>query len=166
MQVPFTQLPDDARLWVYALDRELSDNEVERATQTLDAFVADWASHNEPVNGAYEIVDGRFIVMAGYCADGVSGCSTDSSVRVIKQIESDLGINAFDRTLVFFRNGGGAVVAVARGEFKNLVSTGHVTDDTVVFDTTVTSVADLRAGKFETTFGASWHARAFKRAPA
>ena len=166
MQVPFTQLPDDARLWAYALDRELTDDEVDRVTQYLDAFVDVWVSHDVPVDGSYEIVDARFIVLAGHCTDGIGGCSTDSSVRVIKGIESELSINAFDRTLVYFRNGGGVVVAAPRADFQELVKSGHVNDDTVVFDTTVTSVADLRAGRFETTFADSWHSRAFKRTPA
>ena len=166
MKVRFEQLPDDARLWAYALDRELTDDEVGKAATILDTFVSNWTSHQAPVDGCYEIVDARFVVMAGHSSDGVSGCSTDSSVRAIKEIEAAFGLNAFDRTLVYFRNGGGAVVAVARSDFQELVANGHVDDGTVVFDTTVTTIADLRAGNFETTFAKSWHARAFKRTTA
>lgn len=165
MKVPFTQLPDDARLWAYGLDRELTDAEIGKVTQILDAFMANWASHQAPVDGSYKLVDARFVVMAGQCADGVSGCSTDSSVHAVREIEAALDINAFDRSLVFFRNGGGSVVAVARSDFQELVTNGHVTDETIVFDTTITSVADFRGGRLETTFAKSWHAKAFKRSP-
>jgi hypothetical protein len=173
-------MSDDTRLWVYALDRELTSDEQERVRGVLDAFLTEWQSHGTPVEGAYDIIEGRFVVLAGATADGVSGCSTDSSVRVIKQIEADMGVGAFDRTLVFFRDGAGKVVAVSRADFQDLVAqghvtpdtivfdntvttVGHVTPDTIVFDNTVTTVGDLRSGRFETRFDRSWHGRVFQR---
>jgi len=40
--------------------------------------------------------------MADETASGVSGCSTDSSVRLIKDIEKQFGVNMFDRTTLAF----------------------------------------------------------------
>ena len=40
--------------------------------------------------------------MADETATGVSGCSTDSSVRVIRQIEQRFGVNMFDRQMLAF----------------------------------------------------------------
>ena len=46
---------------------------------------------------------GRFIIlMADETATGVSGCSTDSSVRLIKQIEQQYGVSLFDRQMLAF----------------------------------------------------------------
>jgi hypothetical protein len=46
---------------------------------------------------------GQFIIlMADEKATGVSGCSTDSSVRLIKDIEQRFGVNMFDRTTLAF----------------------------------------------------------------
>jgi hypothetical protein len=161
MRSRFEKMPDDARLWVYALDRALDPNEATEVAEILDAFVRTWQSHGEPVVGVHEVIEDRFVVLSGYCTSGIGGCSTDSSVRVIKEIEQRFGVNAFDRTLVFFRNGGGKLVAVPRSDFQEMVRQGHVKPETPVFDTTITTVGDLRAGRFETTFGKSWHARAF-----
>jgi hypothetical protein len=36
-----------------------------------------------------------------------------------------------------------------------------VSEDTVVFDNTVATVGDLRAGKWERPFRDAWHAKAF-----
>ncbi len=157
----FNDFPDDAKLWVYALAKPLSADDRARVTERLDAFMNAWQSHGTPVVGGYEIVDDRFVLMAGYTGDGVSGCSTDSSVHVMKALREDYGIDGFDRTLVFFRDADRAVRAVTREEFKALVAANQVSDETTVFDATVSSIADLRAGRFETTFGKSWHARAF-----
>ena len=40
--------------------------------------------------------------MADERATGVSGCSTDSSVRLIKDIEQKFGVTMFDRTTLAF----------------------------------------------------------------
>jgi hypothetical protein len=69
----------------------------------LEAFASDWESHGTPVKGWANLFFGQFIVlMADESATGVSGCSTDSSVRLIKQIEQQYKVNLFDRLLLAF----------------------------------------------------------------
>jgi hypothetical protein len=82
-------------------------------------------------------------------------------MRVMKELREQNNINGFDRSLVFFRDADAVLRAVTREEFKALVAADQVDGETIVFDPTITTVADLRAGRFETTFGKSWHARAF-----
>lgn len=156
----FPAFPDDAKLWVYAFSRPLSGDDRERVASELAAFVPTWNSHGAPVHGAFEIVEDRFLLVAGYVDAGIGGCSTDSMVRVMKQLR-EAGIDGFDRTLVFFRDAAGRVQAVKREDFQAIVKAGQVDSDTVVFDPTIQFVGDLRRGAFETTFGRSWHAAAF-----
>lgn len=160
----FPAFPDDARLWVYALSRPLTPEEHGRVAGELSAFVPTWNSHGAPVHGAFEIAEHRFVLIAGYVDDGIGGCSTDSMVRVMKQLR-EAGIDGFDRSLVFFRDADGKIQAVKRADFQELVSKGQVDGDTVVFDPTIQFVGDLRRGAFETTFARSWHAAAFSSAP-
>lgn len=160
----FQTFPDDARLWVYALARELGPDELARVTRELSAFVPTWNSHGAPVHGGFEIVERRFVMIAGYVDAGIGGCSTDSMVRVMKQLR-EAGIDGFDRSLVFFRDAAGKIQAVKREDFQELVSKGQVEADTVVFDPTIQFVGDLRRGAFETTFARSWHAAAFSPSP-
>jgi hypothetical protein len=157
----FPDFPDDARVWAYALSKPLQPADRECVAERLEAFVHEWQSHGTPVVGAYAIEENRFVLIAGYVADGISGCSTDSSVRVMKELRERHGIDGFDRSLVFFRDVNGTVQSVKRADFKALVDAGQVADDTTVFDTTIQFVGDLRRGGFETTFGKSWHATAF-----
>lgn len=156
-------LPSDARVWVYGLDRALDPDTKPRVEALLDRFVRGWVSHDVPVEGAYEIVEDRFVVLAGHCTDGISGCSTDSSVRVIRALQEQAGVNGLDRSLVFFRGDDGAVHALNRVDFQKKVAAGVLGPGTPVFDTTIQHLSDLRSGRFETTFEESWHAKAFKR---
>ena len=159
----FPNFPDSARLWVFPLARALEPSERALLKQQLDDFTRAWKSHGAPVHGAYEIVEDRFVLIAGYVDDGVSGCSTDSMMRVMTSLKKEQGIDGFDRTLVFFRDDVRQLRAVAREEFQRMVDAGNVRDETAVFDATIQTVGDLRAHRFETTFARAWHASAFTR---
>jgi hypothetical protein len=162
----FELLPDDARLWVYGFDRKMDAETRSRVAADLETFVADWTSHDEPVQGAFEIVEDRFVLLAGWCDDGLGGCSIDSSVGVIRSFKEKYGLDGFNRDLVFYRNDAGDVEAAFRREFQNEVDAGRITDDTVVFDGTIHFLGDLRRGGFATSFGNCWHARVFVPPPA
>jgi len=154
--------PDDARVWVFPLAEALDPGARALVTERLDEFLRGWNSHGTPVQGAYTVFEDRFVLIAGFVGDGVSGCSTDSMVRVMKDLRSEHRIDGFDRSIVFFRDSAGAVHSASRANFQAMVAAGTVTDDTPVFDPTVQTVGDLREGRFETTFARSWHAGAFR----
>lgn len=158
----FPAFPEDARLWVYAMPRPLSEEQRKLVASRLADFVTQWQSHGAPVHGAFDIVEDQFVLIAGYVDGGVGGCSTDSMVRVMKQLREE-GLDGFDRTLVFFRDAGAKVQAVSRADFQAMVKGGNVDADTPVFDTTIQFVGDLRRGGFETTFDKSWHGTAFQK---
>jgi len=160
----FPAFSDDAKLWVYAMSRPLSEAQREHVASRLAAFIRQWQSHGAPVHGAFEIVEDRFVLITGYVDGGIGGCSTDSMMRVMKELREE-GLDGFDRTLVFFRDAGGRVQAVGRADFQALVAGGQVDADTPVFDTTIQLVGDLRRGGFETALSRSWHAGAFMSSP-
>ncbi len=92
-----------SRVWVYQCSRLLSLNEALEAEEMLKEFIQQWNSHGTPVKGEAHLFFGQFIVLlADETATGVSGCSTDSSVRLIKDIGQKFGVNMFDRTTLAF----------------------------------------------------------------
>ncbi len=155
-------LGDDARVWVYGLDRPLAPGERARLAAVLDAFVAGWTSHAEPVEGAWDVLEDRFLVVAARCAAGLGGCAIDDGVRAVREAAARVGVDPLRRDLVFWRTPDGWVRVDTRADFAARVAAGEVGDDTPVFDTTVSTLGDLRA-RFETTMARSWHARAFSR---
>lgn len=93
----------DSRVWIYQSSRLFSLGEALEIEDRLNQFAAQWKSHGTPVKGAAYLFFGQFIVlMADETATGVSGCSTDSSVRLVKDIEQQFGVNMFDRTMLAF----------------------------------------------------------------
>jgi hypothetical protein len=165
--VDFDRLPDDARVWVFAASRPLTEEESGKLLGAVDDFLARWAAHGAPVAGARDFRHGRFLLMAAdERATGVSGCSIDSLFHTLGALEAELGVSLRDSSQVFWREGGGEVRSAPRPEFRKLAQAGEVGEDTPVFDNTVSTAGQLRAGKWETRFRDAWHARAFPLAAA
>ena len=100
-------LPDnfspDSRIWIYQASRVFTLSEVLEIEELLNSFSAAWLSHGTAVKGAGYLFFGQFIIlMADEKATGVSGCSTDSSVRLIRDIEQKFDVNMFDRNTLAF----------------------------------------------------------------
>lgn len=93
----------ESRVWIYQASRLFSIGEALEIEELLEDFVKNWKSHGVPVKGSAHLFFGRFVVlMADETATGVSGCSTDSSVRLIKEIESRYQTPLFDRQMLAF----------------------------------------------------------------
>lgn len=161
MDKPFDNLPDDARVWIYAFEKPLGDADKQAVAERLDTFMEEWRSHNVDVHGAYAILHDRFVIMSGVSSDGISGCSIDSSVENFKFLRDRLGLDALNRDLVHFRDADGVVQALDRAAFQKEVSGGRCSADTIVFDITIGTLGDFRGGRFELPLAQSWHAKAF-----
>lgn len=93
----------DSKVWIYQSNRLFTVHEAFQIEDLLKNFVSNWNSHGTPVKGYANLFFGQFIVLiADESGMGVSGCSTDSSVRVIKDIEQMFHVNMFDRLLLGF----------------------------------------------------------------
>ena len=102
-----TILPENfhplSKTWIYQSNRTFTLPELFQAEEILEAFTDNWKSHGAPVKGFATILYGQFIViMADESQTGVGGCSTDSSVHVIKQIEVMNNVQMFNRELMAF----------------------------------------------------------------
>ena len=159
----FDRMPDDARLWVFAAPRPLDARDAAALLERVDAFLERWAAHGAPVLGARDFRHGQFLLVAAdERATGVSGCSIDTLFHALAGVEAAVGADLRrSGSLVFYRDAGGGVRAAERAEFRRLAAAGEVDGDTVVFDNTVATVGDLRAGRWETRFRDAWHGRAF-----
>src|SRR5262245_37647001 len=117
----FDSLPSDARLWIFAAERELSPREREYLLATVDGFLDQWAAHGHPLTSARDLRHDRFLLIAvDENAAGASGCSIDALVRDIKRLEASLGLALIDHGPVLFRSGD-AISRVPRDQFSDLV---------------------------------------------
>ena len=157
----FSIFGDAARLWVYPFRDPLTGPPRSLLGQTLNGFLPTWASHGARVEGRFLIHEDRFVLLVGNSPAGISGCSIDSSVENFKMLRDRHGLDGLDRSLVFFRDTAGRIQAEHFFDFQKLVSSGRIVPDTPVFDTTITTLGELREGGLEKPFQDSWHGARF-----
>lgn len=159
----FSEFPDDARLWIYGADRDLSSDEQSTLLQTLKDFFTGWRSHGQPVEGEATIIDDRFLLVAASVREeSISGCGIDSSTQVIDDLAADLQIDWVPALTVFYRDASGQIKGVSRPAFRKRVQEGVVSRETSVIDLSIETVGDLREEGFERPAGDSWHALVFR----
>lgn len=157
--VPFDQLPDDARCWVFAARAPLDEVDEPRLLAAVDGFLLTWKAHGAPLTSARMFRDEHFLVVGvDERASGASGCSIDGLFRVLEKIEDGIGTSMVGGGHVYFRAAGGLVICATRAQFEAMAAMGELGDDTPVFDTTVTTVGQFRTG-FERKARESWHAQ-------
>jgi len=160
-RVPFEELPDHGRLWVFPATRDLSEEEAARCLDAVDDFLAGWSAHGAPLRSGRELREGRFLLVGvDVDAEAPSGCSIDALVNRLRGLGAELGVGLIDHAPVWFRGAVG-VSAATRAEFRSLAAEGKVPPDVAVFDTTLTSLRQLREGALERPATETWHGRAF-----
>lgn len=132
-----------SRVWVYQSSRLFSINEAFEIEERIQQFATNWKSHNVPVKGAAYLFFGQFIIlMADETATGVSGCSTDSSIHLIKDIEKRYNVNLFDRTsLAFITNDKIQLLPLAQLNYA--MENGFIKEDSLYFNNLVLTKEEL-----------------------
>lgn len=133
----------DSRVWIYQCNRKFLISEAMELEQKFEEFTANWHSHGAKVKGFTNLFYGQFIViMADERATGVSGCSTDSSVRMIKQIEKEFNVDMFNRQVLAFIVKD-KIELLPLAQFKYAWENDHINADTLYFNNTVGSKESL-----------------------
>ena len=153
--VPFTSLPDSARVWVFGSDRLVQGAAADSLLAAVDQFLAQWRAHGLPLHCARDWRDERFLAIGvDVTQENASGCSIDGLFRTLQALERELGAQLLGGGRVFYRTNGSTRVAT-RDEFERLIDRGEVTAETPVFDTSLTTAEAWRA-RFEQPAGKSW----------
>lgn len=161
--VTFDQLPDDARVWVFASDRPLDGEDARRLLEEVDRFLAQWKAHGAPLRCAREWRDERFLVIGvDPSAEQASGCSIDGLFRGLQALERALDTRLVAGGRVFYRDTKAGPQLAARGDVPKLVASGALTDTTPVYDTSITDAGTLRRD-FVRPARATWVASLFPK---
>lgn len=160
MYVPFENLPDESRIWIYQSNRKLSDSEILEIDTLVRAFVENWAAHGTSLQASYQIRYNRFIILAvDQNFHAATGCSIDSSVQFIQDLEKKYEIDLLDKMNVTFKLGE-HIAHKPLAEFKKMAKEKAVSGNTIVFNNLVNTVGEWNE-YWEVPANESWHSRFF-----
>lgn len=156
-QLP-TELSPESRVWIYQAERDLTQAEVNKMTKELADFVREWAAHGKNLQADFRIFFNRFICLfVDESAHGASGCSIDSSVHFVQNLEKKYGIQLMQRTQVAYIKDD-QIHTTEMNEFSNLARKGEVDSSTLVFNNLVKNLGEMESG-WIIPASKSWHFR-------
>lgn len=159
----FPSLSDDARVWVYPVDKHLTPSEANSILESMNLFIQNWQSHGRKVTAEATILYDRFIVLGAEIPEAeISGCGIDASVHAVESIGNRSGFSLLSGLTIFHKDADGTIHHGARSAFRAKVRSGEITSDTVVLDPSITQIRQLKSGAFELPAGESWHATVFR----
>ncbi len=158
MTVSYEELSPGSRLWIYQSPRALTESEQKEITETLKSFTDQWQAHGKDVYSCGLVKDDHFIMLfADEEKSGVTGCSIDSSVALMRQIASHYQIDLFDR-MQFFVKDGDSTKRFDQLTFSQAYQDGELSSESLVYDNLITDKVSLEA-RWINPIKDSWHAR-------
>ena len=138
MYIPFEQLSDEARVWVYQANRSLVHEEKAGILQQTKAFLAQWTAHGSPLHCSAAILYDQFLILAvEESFQGATGCAVDASIQFIRSLEQEHQIDLLDRTHIAFRKAESNVV-VPLEQLQEKIQQRSISADMLTFDNTIT----------------------------
>ena len=145
----------DSRVWIYQSNRTFTSTEATEIKLLLNEFASNWTSHGAKVKGFGTVILDTFILfLADETATGVSGCSTDSSVKLVKEIEKKFDVELFNRQRMAFwvdEN----IFQIPLNELKSALDNQVISTDTLYFNNTILSKKELEHN-WITVLNTSW----------
>jgi hypothetical protein len=89
------------KIWIYQLNKTLSKDALSAMQEELQQFVAHWDAHGLLLQAGAEIRYDHFVILKiNVQQTPPSGCSIDTSVRFLKQLEQKFDVQLFDRLTI------------------------------------------------------------------
>ena len=152
----YQELADHSRVWIYQSNRKLTDTEVAEIRTIGDKFIDQWAAHGSHLQAAFEVFYNQFILLfADESQVKASGCSIDSSVRFVKDIELQYQLDLFNRLNLTYK-AGSEIKMMSMADFQKALEEGVLNDETTVFNNLIETKEDF-VSKWEVPVKDSWH---------
>ena len=144
MYLPFEQMPDFSRVWIYQADQKLTAADEQLLRERMQQFCEGWNTHGNLMPTSFELIESQILILAvDESKLGASGCSIDSSVRILRELEIDLNINLTDQGKISVKKAGEMKVISALG-VKSKVISGEIDLETEVINPLIRTKADLQ----------------------
>lgn len=154
----YQELADHSRVWIYQSNRKLTDREVAEIERNADEFIANWNAHGASLSSAFALLQNTFLVFfVDESLAKASGCSIDSSVGFVKQVEKAFNLDLFNRLNVAYEQNG-SLELTSMSDFQELLKVSKANEDTIVYNNLVATKGEFESN-WKTAVKDSWHAR-------
>jgi hypothetical protein len=143
------------RIWIYTLSKELSHEQLVDFKNRCQTFVSGWTAHDVSLDASFELYQNRLLIFkVNEDKYNASGCSIDKQLRFVKELEQAFSVELLNRLLVAYENNN-QVEVVKASQIKNLLAANTISENTLVFDNTITESNQL-ASKWKQPLHTTW----------
>lgn len=162
MYVPFEEISDEARVWVYLADRQIMNEDLSTISIRLKSFTDNWQAHGKDLKASFAIIYDQFLIIAAdNNHNAASGCSIDASVHFLQQMEKEFNLKLFLRNQVPFLFNQ-TLKVYPLNEIWHEFRKGTINAETLTFNPIIHQKIDLKNGWIQPA-GSSWLQRYLKQ---
>lgn len=160
MLVEFDQMPETSRVWIYQVERKLSQEEVDFVMKSTSDFLEQWSAHGNDLKSSFRLEYDQFLVLTvDESFSQASGCSIDASVNLIKALEQKIGISFITNGLVGFLIKD-EVKLLPFNKLKEEIEAKTISSSTPMFNNTIQYLSDFKS-KWIVESNQGWVSRYF-----
>jgi hypothetical protein len=151
----YTEMPQESKVWVYASNRILTEQEQAEIKAAGDSFTQSWTAHNNQLRASFAILHNVFMVlMVDENHNEVSGCGIDKSVHFMQDLDKTHQLDVFNRLrLELWQNE--SVIITNKQKLSVMLQEGAVNEQTPFFNKTVTTKKQFDE-QFQIPLSESW----------
>ena len=143
MYIPFEEMPEHTRIWIYTAHRPLTDAEIGTASPKLIKFIDRWSAHGKNLQASFTIYENAFVILGvDQKHEGASGCSIDSSVKFLQELENELSVSLLNWQNYAIQTDNG-IKLLSREELERMVTSGAVSPNISVYNNSITVKQDM-----------------------
>lgn len=139
MTIPFSQMPPNAKVWIYASDKIINASQLKTIHEMAVPFIQNWTAHQNQLKAEFAVLYNCFLVfMVDEGFNEISGCGIDKSVKLVKEIEQATGLNLFDRLKIQIINNQDIAI-MSKSEILNKIENNQLPKGVKTFNNQVST---------------------------
>ncbi len=143
MTFPFSQMPPNAKVWIYASDKIISHEQLIIINDMAIPFIQNWTAHQNQLKAEFAVLYNCFLIfMVDEGFNEISGCGIDKSVNLVKDIEKQTNLNLFNRLKIQLINNN-EVTIFNKTDIISKIENGETNSFTKTFNNQITTKADF-----------------------
>lgn len=156
MKVPFNQLPDSSKVWIYQASRKLTKDEAAFILSAAETFVDSWTAHQAGLKAGASVVYNHFVIIAvDESFNNASGCSIDKQVHFVQSLGEKLNVDFFNRMNVVLKINDTDHLITSVNNIDLLLENKTITKDTFTYNNLVDNLHDFKTA-WEVKVSDSW----------
>jgi len=155
MYIGFEKLNKSSKVWVFQSSSEIPESLLKNLTIDSKDFLEGLNSHGNSLNSSFKLIYNHFLIIAvENIKNEISGCSIDTIIRFVKNLELRYNLSFFDRLIVKYKENNN-IKSTSLHEFKSICKTQKISNKITVFNNLVKNIDELE-NIWETNIQNSW----------